>query len=101
MGHGVVHFEFGAADDAPLMAFYRGIFDWDLQSFADGGYTVIDTLAGAGINGGIGKSRTGEPWSAFYVEAQDPQALLDKAISLGASTVLPVTDFGGAVTIAM
>ena len=101
MGNGVVHFEFGAADDEPLVAFYRGIFDWDLQGFAGGGYTVIDTRAGAGINGGIGKSRTGEPWSAFYVEAQDPQALLDKAISLGATTVLPVTDFGGAVTIAM
>jgi len=101
MGNGVVHFEFGAADDEPLVAFYRGLFGWDLKSFPGGGYTMIDTCGGAGINGGIGKSQTGEPWSAFYVEAQDPQAMLDKAISLGATTVMPVTDFGGAVTIAM
>src|SRR5258708_40100085 len=100
MGHGVVHFEFGAADDEPLVAFYRGIFGWDLQSFAGGGYTVIDTLAGAGINGGIGKSRTGAPWSAVFGEAQDPQGLLGKTVSLGASTVRPVTEFGGAVAIA-
>src|SRR6185437_15479270 len=101
MGNGVVHFEFGAADDVPLVAFYRELFDWNLQSFPGGGYTMIDTCGGTGINGGIGKSQTGEPWSAFYVEADDPQELLDKAISMGATTVLPVTDFGGAVTIAM
>ncbi len=101
MGNAVVHFEFGAADDEPLVAFYRELFGCSLQGFPGGGYTMIDTQGGAGINGGIGKSQTGEPWSAFYVEADDPQALLDKAISLGATTVLPVTDFGGAVTIAM
>src|SRR5437899_497806 len=62
---------------------------------------MIDTRGGAGINGGIGKSQSGEPWSAFYVEADDLQATLDKANLLGGTTVMPVTDFGGAVTIAM
>jgi predicted enzyme related to lactoylglutathione lyase len=61
----------------------------------------VDTRGGDGINGGIGRSRTGAPWSTFYVETGDLQATLDKASSLGGSTVLPVTDFGGAVTIAM
>ena len=37
----------------------------------------------------------------FYVEADDLQAVLDQAESLGAKTILPVTDFGGVVTIAM
>jgi predicted enzyme related to lactoylglutathione lyase len=91
----------GAADDGPLVAFYGGVFGWGLQGFSGGGYTTIDTLGGTGINGGIGKSQTGEPWSAFYVETDDPQAMLDKANSLGGTTVMPVTDFGGAVTIAM
>lgn len=101
MGSAVVHFEVGAADDGPLVAFYGELFGWGLQSFSDGGYTTIDTRGGGGINGGIGKSQTGEPWSAFYVEADDPQAMLDKANALGGATVMPVTDFGGAVTIAM
>ena len=101
MGHAVVHFEFGAVDDGPLVAFYGGLFGWGLQGFPGGGYTMIDTRGGVGINGGIGKSQTGESWSAFYVETDDPQATLDQAISLGGTTVLPVTDFGGAVTIAM
>jgi hypothetical protein len=101
MGNAVVHFEIGGPDDAPLVAFYSGLFGWDLKSFGGGGYTLIDTNGGGGINGGIGKSQTGEPWSTFYVEAEDLQAALDKAESLGAKTVMPVTDFGGAVTIAM
>jgi predicted enzyme related to lactoylglutathione lyase len=101
VGNPVVHFEVGAADDAPLVAFYGELFGWGLQSFAGGGYTTIDTRGGRGINGGIGKSQTGEPWSAFYVETDDLHAMLDKANSLGGTTVMPVTDFGGAVTIAM
>jgi len=101
VGNAVVHFEVGAADDGPLVAFYRELFGWGLQAFPGGGYTIIDTRGGGGINGGIGKSQTGEPWSAFYVETDDLQGMLDKAQSLGGTTVMPVTDFGGAVTIAM
>ncbi|HET7243926.1 MAG TPA: VOC family protein [Streptosporangiaceae bacterium] len=101
MGNAVLHFEVGAADDEPLVAFYGELFGWGLQGFSGGGYTMVDTRGGGGINGGIGKSRTGEPWSTFYVETGDPQATLDKANSLGGTTVMPATDFGGAVTIAM
>src|SRR5579863_5433819 len=101
MGNPVVYFEFGAADDQPLVAFYGELFGWRLQGFPGGSYTMIDTCGGEGINGGIGKSRTGAPWSAFYVATDDPQAMLDKASSLGGTTVLPVTDVGEALTIAM
>lgn len=101
MGNPVVHFEVGAADAGPLVAFYGELFGWGLEGFAGSGYTMADTRGGEGINGGIGRSQTGEPWSAFYVEAEDPQVMLDKASALGGTTVMPVTDFGGAVTIAM
>ncbi len=101
MGNAVVHFEVGAADDGPLVAFYADLFGWEPQGLPGGGYTMIDTRGGSGINGGIGKSQTGEPWSTFYVETGDLQATLDRANSLGGTTVMPVTDFGGAVTIAM
>ena len=101
MGNPVVHFEVGAPDDSLLVAFYGELFGWGLQGYAGGGYTMIDTRGGGGINGGIGKSQTGEPWSAFYVETDDLQATLDQASSLGGTTVMPVTDLGGAVTIAM
>jgi predicted enzyme related to lactoylglutathione lyase len=101
VGNAVVHFEIGAADDGPLVAFYGELFGWALQGLPGGGYTLIDTRGGGGINGGIGTSQTGEAWVTFYVETDDLQAMLDKANSLGGTTAMPVTDVGGAATIAM
>src|SRR5262245_7970741 len=101
VGNAVVHFEIGGPDDQPLVEFYQELFGWQMKPMGGGGYTLIDTCGGGGINGGIGRSRTGEPWSTFYVAAQDPQATLDQVAALGGTVVMPVTDFGGAVTIAM
>ena len=94
MANPVVRFEVGAADDQSLVRFYGELFGWDLQALADG-YTLVDTRGGAGINGGIGRSQTGEPWSTFYVEVDDPQATLDRAEALGGRTVMPVTELPG------
>ena len=99
MGHAVVRFEICAADDGSLVTFYSRVFSWTLQGSA-GGHTAVDTR-GAGINGGIGKSLTGQAWSSFCVETDDPQATLDKAVSLGGTAVLPVTDVDAALTLAM
>jgi predicted enzyme related to lactoylglutathione lyase len=96
-----VHFEVGAAQDEPLVAFYGQLFGWGLQASSVSGYTTIDTRGGAGINGGIGRSRAGDAWSAFYVETDDVPATLDRAASLGGTIVLPATDVGGFTTIAM
>lgn len=94
MGSAVVHFEICAADDELLVVFYRKLFGWELQGAPGGGYTTIDTRGGTGINGGIRTSPTGTPWCAFYVETDDLQATLDRAIALGGTTTIPVTGFG-------
>ena len=101
MANPVVHFEIGAADDRPLLAFYSELFGWGLRAFPGMNYTLVDTRGGGGINGGIGKSGTGEAWVAFYVEVDDPQAFLDRAGALGATTVVPVIDLPGMATFAM
>ena len=100
MGNPVVHFEVTGPDDGALITFYRELFGWGLETLPDGSYTLIDTTGGAGINGGIAKSQRGERWSTFYVEVDDLQAVLDEAESLGAKTVVPVTEHP-AVTFAM
>jgi uncharacterized protein len=94
MANPVVRFEVGAADDQPLARFYGELFGWDLQAVADG-YTLVDTRGGVGINGGIGRSQSGEPWATFYVEVDDLQASLDRAEALGGRTVWPVTELPG------
>jgi uncharacterized protein len=101
MGNPVVHFEIGAADDGPLVAFYGELFGWGLRTVPGAGYTLVDTRGGGGINGGIGRSRTGRPWSTFYVQVDDPQAYLDAAAALGGGTAWPVTELPGMATFAM
>jgi predicted enzyme related to lactoylglutathione lyase len=100
MANPVVHFEIGAAEDEPLVKFYGELFGWSLGTIPGVGYTLVDTRGGGGINGGIGRSQTGAPWSTFYVEVDDPQVYLDKAGSLGGTTVLPVTELPGMATFA-
>jgi predicted enzyme related to lactoylglutathione lyase len=102
MGSPVVHFEIGGPDDGPLLRFYGELLGWRLTRVPGGvNYTMVDTQGGGGVNGGIGKSGTGEPWASFYVEVDDLQAVLDKAESLGAKTVLPVTEIRGMAAFAM
>jgi predicted enzyme related to lactoylglutathione lyase len=100
MGNRIAFFEVGSVDFEALVNFYRELFGWRLEAAADG-YAMIDTRAGGGINGGIGRSRDGTPWVSFYAAAPDPQALLDRAESLGGTTVVPVTEVPGVVTFAM
>jgi len=98
MGDPVMWFDLGAADEGALGPFYGDLFGWELRPMADS-YTVLWT--GGGIHGGIGRSQTGDPWLAFYAEVADLQASLDKAVSLGGSVVIPVTEVPDIVTFAM
>src|SRR5262249_32497256 len=49
----------------------------------------------------IGRSRDGTAWATVYVETDNPQAVLDRAESLGGKTVVPVTVIPNFVTWAM
>ena len=101
MGGRVVHFEIGAKDPEALHRFYAELFDWRVSVVPNAGYALVDTTGGGGINGGIGTSRTGAPWATFYVAVEDPQAVLEKAVSSGGRTVMPVTEIPGTITFAM
>jgi predicted enzyme related to lactoylglutathione lyase len=100
MGQQVVYFEIGSADKPQLVNFYRELFGWRAQELGEG-YTMVDTAAGSGLNGGIGRSSDGTPWATFYVATDDVQATLDQATSMGASTVLTVTEIPNVGTFAM
>jgi uncharacterized protein len=94
MENPIVHFEINGTETPVLEKFYSEVFGWHVQSLPELGYATIDTHAGAGINGGIGTARDSRPYVTFYVENPDPDATLAKAESLGATTVMPVTEMG-------
>ena len=99
MGDAVVHFEILEPDDVLAAKFYSELFGWHTEAKPEMQYTLVDTHASGGINGGIGKAE-GTSWSTFYVEVADPQAALDKAESLGGKTTMPVMEIPGVVTYA-
>lgn len=102
MGNPVVHFDLSGPDPELAAKFYGELFGWHLQSMKEMDYWLIDTHGGRGINGGIMQTREGqEPFVTFYAEGPDIQALLDKAESGGAKTLVPVTEIPNVVTFAL
>jgi predicted enzyme related to lactoylglutathione lyase len=92
MGNPVTWFDINVPEPEHAAAFYSELFGWSTQPMPEANYTLIDTHAGSGINGGIAKIREGQaPHAVFYVENPDIQALLAEAESKGATTVVPVT----------
>lgn len=101
MANPVTWFELDGPHPEQAAAFYADLFGWSMQAIPDQNYTIVGTHAGSGINGGISKTSEGEePYQVFYVENPDIQALLDKAGSMGAKTVIPVTVVPDMVTFA-
>jgi predicted enzyme related to lactoylglutathione lyase len=93
MGLPVTWFEINGPDPEQNAKFYSELFGWHTKSMPEANYVLIDTHSGGGINGGFGQTKEGQPaHTVFYAEGPDIQALLDKAESLGAKTVVPRTD---------
>lgn len=88
MGRPVVHFEIGCRDTAKSSEFYKNLFDWQITPA--GPANMIDTAAGAGINGHI-TSLGHEPFNyiTVYVEVDDVNAYIEKAKSLGGKLLIP------------
>jgi predicted enzyme related to lactoylglutathione lyase len=101
MANHVTHFEILVAGDAEgAWKFYAEAFGWKIDGDNPMKYGLVDT--GGGIGGGIGKSMDGKARVTFYVQVDDPQAMLDRIGGLGGKTIMPPMDVpGGDVRIAM
>lgn len=96
MPHPVVHFEINGRDGKALQGFYGRLFDWKIDANNPMGYGLVET---GSIGGGI--SGDSEPSVRFYIEVDDLQAYLDKAVSLGGRVVAEVTEVPDMVTFAL
>jgi uncharacterized protein len=100
MAHPVIWFEVIGKDSAALSKFYGDLFDWKIDPAPQGYYMF--TPEGDRPSGGVGKDPSGGSGHVtFYAEADDLQATLDKAESLGAKTVMPPTEPMEGTTIAL
>lgn len=99
MTNPIVHFEIMGKDAIALQKFYADTFGWKLAPpVAEmGDYSLYDN-EGQGIGGGLG---AGDPRVTVYIQVDDPQAYLDKAVAAGATVLMPVMFVMEGVTIAM
>ena len=102
MNHPVIFFEVVGNDGVGLRKFYTDLFGWTMTEF-DGpnNYGIVEASS-AGIAGGIGSDPAfPDGHTTFYVYAEDPQSVLDRAASLGGHTLLPPTVMPSGGTIAV
>lgn len=101
MANHVTHFEILVSSNPDgAFEFYRNAFGWKVDADNPMHYGLVDT--GGGIGGGIGQAMDGKNRVTFYIEVDDPQAVLDRVAKLGGKTVMAPMDVpGGGVRIAM
>ncbi len=99
MTNPVTHFEIIGKDAIGLQKFYRDVFGWKLAPpVAElANYSLLDN-EGKGIGGGIGE---GDARVTVYIEVDDPQAYLDKAVEAGATLLMEVSQITPDTTIAL
>jgi predicted enzyme related to lactoylglutathione lyase len=99
----IVHFEIIGADGPALQKFYGDLFGWKVDANNEWQYGLVESGGEGGIGGGIASDQgSSGNRVTVYAQVNDPQAYLDKAVALGGSVVLPVTEMGeGMPVIAM
>jgi uncharacterized protein len=95
MANPFVHVELMSTDVTKSKEFYQSLFDWKLEDVPGMDYTIINV--GEGTGGGMMQvPMPGMPssWMA-YVLVDDLAACTEKAKSLGANIVKPITEVPG------
>jgi predicted enzyme related to lactoylglutathione lyase len=95
----VTHFEILGTDAKKLQDFYAGLFDWQIDANNPMNYGIVAPTDN-GIGGGISDSQDGKPAVTIYVEVDNVQPYLDKAVSMGGKVIMPRTVLPGMVTFA-
>ena len=94
MPNPVVHFEIGCINTEAQQKFYGTLFDWEIIPTSEEWNYGLVQHSESGIGGGISDSGEDPPRAmvSFYVQVDDLQAYLDRAVSLGGTQVLPPMD---------
>ena len=92
-GPSVVHWEVQARDPAAQQQFFGELFGWSVDANNPQNYGMVTAGGPGSIGGGIGMT-TDAPRATFYVQVPNIADTLDKALTMGAQTIMPRTDIG-------
>ena len=88
----VNYFEIGSPDPEASKAFYGGLFQWEIEDpTGPAPYRMVDEARGGLWDTTDLDSAT---WAIFYVEVDDVHAAVDRAVRLGGTVAVPLTDNG-------
>jgi uncharacterized protein len=99
MPHPVVHFEVVGKDGNALRRYFSDLFGWEFEVHEELKYGIVPREE-PGIGGGVGESDEAS-YATFYVQVDDVQGSLDKAVELGGTAVMGPMDIPMGPTIAM
>ncbi len=100
MGRKIVHVEMWAEDRLATANFYAALFGWQVQDYADMGYTMLNTAEDA-IGLGLGQPSDQSPdVTMFYIESEDPAADLQAIAAQGGTIAAEPMEVPGVGTIA-
>jgi predicted enzyme related to lactoylglutathione lyase len=91
MANEVAWVEVLGKDGEKLKSFYGDLFGWKIDK-VPGDIPYWTHNPEGKVGAGVGQAQEGNGHVTFYVAADDPQAVLDKAERLGGKTVMPVTE---------
>jgi predicted enzyme related to lactoylglutathione lyase len=83
--------EVAGKDGEKLQGFYGSLFGGKFQK-VPGRHRLLDAQSGGRRRRGVGRAQDGPGHVTFYVAAEDPQAVRDRAAQLGGKTIVPVTE---------
>jgi predicted enzyme related to lactoylglutathione lyase len=70
--------------------FYKGLFNWKLSNANAMGYRQLSSGEHSGADGGVWPSPPGQScFVQLFIEVEDVQVCIDRAVSLGAKIVVP------------
>jgi len=89
--HRPIHFEIHATDPSQAIAFYERAFGWKFTKLDNPmwEYWLIETGTGAGINGGLLRSRDGKPRTVNTIDVADLDAAAKEVEAAGGTIVVP------------
>jgi uncharacterized protein len=84
------HFEFHSPDPDAARAFFERVLGWKFSKW-DGPqeYWLVDTGEGPGINGGMMRSRDGQPRTVNTVRVANVDEMAAKVVAAGGKVVVP------------
>ena len=101
MSNSVTHFEIMSKNGKTLTQFYNKLFGWEFEWTKEIEYGMTPGRD-KGIGGGIGTKKRGGKWGVtVYVDVDDVDAYIKKAMKMRAKLIVPKTIIPGMVEYAV